>query len=86
MDAAKDVRVLLVGQAPGLTEVTTRLPFTGPADRRLEGWFSEAAGETFERDGVVYVPLPHFSGASTWLEQGPSPSRARGVGRAGGRR
>jgi uracil-DNA glycosylase len=24
-------------------------------------------GETFERDGVVYVPLPHPSGASTWL-------------------
>jgi uracil-DNA glycosylase len=139
VDVAKDVRVLLVGQAPGLTEVTTRLPFTGPAGRRLEGWFSEAGvsraevylsalarcfpgkakgggdrvpsramlancrphllrefellrpevvvpvgglairellgfgklseavGETFVRDGVVYVPLPHPSGASTWL-------------------
>ena len=139
VDVAKDVRVLLIGQAPGLTEVATRLPFTGPAGRRLEGWFSEAGvsraeiylsalarcfpgkargggdmvpsqamllncrphllreldllrpeivvpvgglaikellgigrlseavGETFVRDGVVYVPLPHPSGASTWL-------------------
>jgi uracil-DNA glycosylase len=42
VDVAKDVRVVLVGRAPGSTEVTTRLPFTGPAGRRLEGWFSEA--------------------------------------------
>jgi uracil-DNA glycosylase len=139
VDVAKDVRVLLVGQAPGLTEAATRLPFTGPAGSRLEGWFSEAGvsraevylsalarcfpgkargggdkvpgramldncrpyllrefellrpeavvpvgglairellgigrlseavGETFGRDGVIYVPLPHPSGASTWL-------------------
>ncbi len=139
VDLPKDVRVLLVGQAPGVTEVTTRLPFTGPAGRRLEGWLaeagvsrveiylsalarcfpgkargggdkvpsramltncrphllrefellgpeivipvgglaikellgirrlSEAVGETYWRDGVVYVPLPHPSGASTWL-------------------
>ena len=30
---------------------------------------SEAVGLTFERDGVVCVPLPHPSGASTWREQ-----------------
>jgi len=28
---------------------------------------SEAVGRKFGRDGVVYVPLPHPSGASTWL-------------------
>jgi uracil-DNA glycosylase family 4 len=139
VEEAKDVRVLLVGQAPGATEVETRLPFTGPAGGRLEGWLaeagvsreevylsalarcfpgkakgggdrvpgrrmlencrphllrefellrpeivvpvgglatrellgvgrlSEAVGETFGRDGVVYVPLPHPSGVSTWL-------------------
>jgi uracil-DNA glycosylase len=139
VDVAKDARVLLVAQAPGVMEVETRLPFTGPAGRRLEGWFAEAGisreeiylsalarcfpgkargggdkvpsrsmlencrphlmrefellrpeivvpvgglairellgvgrlvdavGETFERDGVVYVPFPHPSGASTWL-------------------
>ena len=140
VDVPKDVRVILVGQAPGVTEMTTRLPFTGPAGRRLEGWLaeagvsrveiylsalarcfprkakgggdkvpsramltscrprllresellapesvipvgglaikellgirrhSEAVGETHSQDGVVYVPLPHSSGASTWLK------------------
>ena len=139
VDVSKRTRLLLVGQAPGSTEVTTRLPFTGPAGKRLMGWFekaglsredvylsalcrcfpgkakgggdlvpsramlwncrphllrefellrpavvvpvgglairellgmtrlSEAVGETVRRDGLVYVPLPHPSGASTWL-------------------
>lgn len=139
VDVPKRTRLLLVGQAPGSTEVTTRLPFTGPAGKRLMGWFervglsreevylsalcrcfpgkakgsgdlapsramirncrphllrelellrpevvvpvgglaikellgmtrlSEAVGETITRDGLVYVPLPHPSGASTWL-------------------
>ena len=138
-DVPKDVRVMLVGQAPGITEVTTRLPFTGPAGKRLTQWFERAGisreevyfsalarcfpgkakgggdkvpsramiqncrihlsaelelldpgvvilvggmaikdflgatrltgviGSSVERDGVTYVPLPHPSGASTWL-------------------
>lgn len=133
------VLAMLVGQAPGVTEVTTRLPFTGPAGRRLDVWLrqaglsrdeihfaavarcfpgkargggdrvpsramirncrphldrefgvygpevviligglaikevlgvktlSEVAGRIIERDGVRYAPLPHPSGASTWL-------------------
>ena len=132
---------MLVAQAPGSTEVVTRLPFTGPAGKRLAGWFeragmsreeiylsaiarcfpgkakgggdlvpsramvrncrphlarelellkpevvvpvgglaikellgigrlSEAVGEAITRGGVVYVPLPHPSGASTWLNR-----------------
>ena len=139
VDIAKTVRAMLVGQAPGITEVTTRAPFTGPAGRRLQTWFEragvrreeiffsalarcfpgkapgggdkppskammrncrphldaefallrprvvipvggmaikellgitrlvDAVGLTFERDGILYVPLPHPSGASTWL-------------------
>jgi len=27
----------------------------------------DAVGRIFDRDGVIYVPLPHSSGASTWL-------------------
>jgi len=27
----------------------------------------QAVGKIFDRDGVTYVPLPHSSGASTWL-------------------
>jgi len=140
---------LLVAQAPGMTEVKTRLPFTGPAGRRLQGWFEEAGGSrgeiylsalarcfpgkargggdrapstamirncrphlarefellrpgivvpvgglairellgigrlaeavggTFRRDGVVYVPLPHPSGASTWLNAQENQARLR---------
>jgi uracil-DNA glycosylase len=139
VDVPKGTGILLVGQAPGSTEVTTRLPFTGPAGKRLMGWFeradlsrgeiylsalcrcfpgakgggdlapsrtminncrphllrelellrprvvvpvgglaikellgtttrlSEAVGEAIRRDGIVFVPLPHPSGASTWL-------------------
>lgn len=142
VDLPKRSGVLLVAQAPGSTEVVTRMPFTGPAGKTLERWFgragvsreevylsalarcfpgkakpgghggdlapsramiracrphllrefellrprivapvgglairellgarrlSEAVGRTFERDGVIYVPLPHPSGASTWL-------------------
>ena len=142
-------RILLVAQAPGTTEVTTRLPFTGPAGKRLMSWFeragversevylsalcrcfpgkakgahggdlapsramirncrphllrefellaprlvapvgglaikellgikrlSEAVGASFMRDGVVYIPLPHPSGASTWLNKGENKER-----------
>lgn len=135
----EEVLAMLVGQAPGITEVTTRRPFTGPAGKRLDVWLdragvsrseihfaavarcfpgkakgggdkvpsramirnckahldrdfgvyepdvviligglaikevlgvktlSEVAGRVVERDGVRYIPLPHPSGASTWL-------------------
>ena len=141
VDLSKAVRVMLVAQAPGSTEVVTRLPFTGPAGKRLMGWFekagmsreeiylsaiarcfpgkargggdlvpsrpmirncrthlatemrllkpqvivpggglaikellgigrlSDAVGEEITRDGITYVPLPHPSGASTWLNR-----------------
>jgi uracil-DNA glycosylase family 4 len=42
VDVPKEVRVLVVAQAPGVTEVSTGLPFAGPAGKRLEGWFEEA--------------------------------------------
>ncbi|CAN5239673.1 hypothetical protein BH24ACT19_BH24ACT19_18460 [soil metagenome] len=147
VDLPKRAGILLVGQAPGATEATTRLPFTGPAGKRLMAWFeragvsreevyisalcrcfpgkargggdkvpsramirncrphlarelellrprtivpvgglaikellgierlSEAVGETFRRDGVVYFPLPHPSGASTWLNDADNKER-----------
>ena len=155
VDQPKRSRVLLVAQAPGSTEVATRLPFTGPAGKTLERWFaragvsreevylsalarcfpgkargarqgghggdlapsramiracrphlsrefellgpevvvpvgglairellgvmrlSEAVGRTFKRDGVVYVPLPHPSGASTWLNGSENQERLK---------
>jgi uracil-DNA glycosylase len=147
VDLPKRTKILLVGQAPGSTEVTTRLPFTGSAGKRLMRWFeqagllreevylsalcrcfpgkakgggdlapsramilncrphllreldllrphvvapvgglairellgmkrlSEVVGETFVRDGIVYVPLPHPSGASTWLNDAKNKER-----------
>ena len=46
------------------------VPVGGLATEELLGIrrLSEAVGETFGYDGVVYVPLPHPSGASTWLK------------------
>jgi uracil-DNA glycosylase len=147
VDVPKRTGLLLVGQAPGSTEVTTRLPFTGPAGKRLMGWLeraglsreevylsalcrcfpgkakgggdlapsrtmmqncrphllrelellrpevvapvgglaikellgisrlSEAVGKTVRRDGKLYVPLPHPSGASTWLNASENKER-----------
>lgn len=144
-------RAMLVGQAPGIREVQTRLPFTGPAGKRLGAWLeragvsrdevhfaavarcfpgkargggdklpsramirncrphlerdfelvrpevvilvgglaikevlglaklSEAVGTIHRRDGIVYVPLPHPSGASTWLN---SPENKEKLGRS----
>jgi uracil-DNA glycosylase len=147
VEVPKRTGLLLVGQAPGSTEVTTRLPFTGPAGKRLMGWLeraglsreevylsalcrcfpgkakgggdlapsrtmmqncrphllrelellrpevvapvgglaikellgisrlSEAVGKTVKRDGKLYVPLPHPSGASTWLNASENKER-----------
>jgi len=142
-----DARAMLVGQAPGVREVDTRMPFTGPAGKRLDMWLekagvsreevhfaaiarcfpgkakgggdkvpsrrmiencrphldrdfelvgpdvvvlvgglaikevlgvgklSEAVGTIHRRDGIVYVPLPHPSGASTWLNSPDTKAR-----------
>ena len=35
-------KILLVGQAPGATEVATNRPFDGPAGRRLFRWLERA--------------------------------------------
>jgi uracil-DNA glycosylase len=45
------------------------VPVGGLAARRLLGLKSvtECVGRRFEHDGVVAIPLPHPSGASSWL-------------------
>ena len=47
------------------------VPVGGLAIKELLGVkrLSDAVGRTAERDGVVYVPLPHPSGTSTWLNE-----------------
>ncbi len=55
----------------------TIVPVAGLAIKELLGIerLSEAVGETFRRDGVVYVLLPHPSGASTWLNDANTKER-----------
>ncbi len=55
------------------------VPVGGLAIRELLGVkrLSEAVGRTFKRDGVVYVPLPHPSGASTWLNGSENQERLK---------
>ena len=137
-------RFMLIGQAPGLSDLRGARMYLGPAARKLFGWMAEAGfaesdigttvymtaltkcfpgrlpgkstdrapspkeranchpwldaqwklvqprvvllfgklaidtflpkmplemavGNTFDLDGVTYIPLPHSSGASTWL-------------------
>ncbi len=144
LGAGVGARVLLVGQAPGITEAEEGIPFCGPSGKRLFAWLERAGfaperireeiyfvamtrcypgkdgrgtgdrkpsreemllcapflgrefalvepalvllvgqmaierflgkmplgqsvGRAFEREGRVFIPLPHPSGASTWL-------------------
>jgi len=52
-------------------------PVGGLAIKELLGIrrLSEAVGETVRREGIVYVPLPHPSGASTWLNASENKER-----------
>jgi len=39
------------------------------------GSMTERIGQKFERDGVLFIPLPHSSGASTWLNSSENRER-----------
>jgi uracil-DNA glycosylase len=77
LSQARAARVMLVGQAPGQTEVTSRRPFNGRAGRTLFRWL-ERAGLTEEvaREQIYIAavtrcyPGPHPSGRG---DRVPSP-------------
>jgi uracil-DNA glycosylase len=48
-------RVLVVGQAPGVSEVEARRPFNGPSGRRLFGWLAQAGWEEAAFRAIHYV-------------------------------
>lgn len=48
-------RVMVVGQAPGVREGKTGLPFSGPAGKRLFSWLTEAGFEEEEFRAVQYI-------------------------------
>ena len=154
LGGALDARILLVGQAPGVTEAEEAVPFCGPAGKRLFTWLEpagfprarirdevyfcamtrcypgkdgrgtgdrrpsreelalcapflarefalvdpllvllvgqmaierflgkmplrQAVGQEFEAEGRTYLPLPHPSGASTWLNAPENQERLR---------
>jgi uracil-DNA glycosylase len=53
------------------------VPVGGLAARRLLGTrtVSEAVGRRYELEGAVAIPLPHPSGASSWLNVPTNRSR-----------
>lgn len=55
------------------------VPVGGLAIRQLLNIsrLTDAIGERFERDGTIHVPLPHPSGASTWLNRPENRERLR---------
>jgi uracil-DNA glycosylase len=57
------------------------VPVGGLAARRLLGLKSvtEAVGRRFEFDGAVAIPLPHPSGASSWLNDPANRRRVAGA-------
>jgi uracil-DNA glycosylase len=62
-------RIMLVGQAPGQTEMTSRRPFNGRAGRTLFRWFERAGlDEATARERIYFAavtrcyPGPHPSG------------------------
>ncbi len=48
-------RVMVVGQAPGITEVTARRPFNASAGRRLFQWLAEAGWDEDEFRATQYM-------------------------------
>ena len=52
-------RAYMFGQAPGIVEGDERRPWRGRAGKTLRRWL--------ELDEAVAIPLPHPSGASSWL-------------------
>jgi uracil-DNA glycosylase len=57
------------------------VPVGGLAARRLLGLKSvtESVGRRFEHDGAVAIPLPHPSGASSWLNDPANRRRVAGA-------
>lgn len=71
-------RLMLVGQAPGRTEASSGRPFSGPAGRRLFGWFQSVGipEETFRELAYFAAMTRCFPGAAPNGHGDRRPSRA----------
>lgn len=65
---AREPRVMLVGQAPGQTEMSNQRPFSGRAGRTLFRWLERAGLTEAEARDRIYIA------AVTRCYPGPSPS------------
>lgn len=67
LSLAPSPRIMLVGQAPGKTEITQRKPFAGQAGRTLFKWLSMAGiDEKTAREKIYIAAITRcFPGAST---------------------
>jgi uracil-DNA glycosylase len=68
ISAAREPLAMLVGQAPGKTEVVDRRPFAGRAGRTLFRWFAEVGIDEAVARRRIYIA------AITRCFPGPSPS------------
>lgn len=68
LSRARAPRVMLVGQAPGRTEIASRRPFAGRAGRTLFGWLARAGLDESRARDAIYIS------AITRCYPGPSPS------------
>ena len=65
---ARAPRVMLVGQAPGKTEISSRKPFVGRAGRTLFQWLAQAGIDEPSARASIYIA------AITRCYPGPNPS------------
>ena len=54
LSAPKKAPIMLIGQAPGLNEFRTGMPFTGDAGRRIRAYFARCALPETQFDKLVY--------------------------------
>ena len=81
---ARSPRAMLVGQAPGKSEMTGRRAFSGRAGRTLFRWFEQAGlDETRARQLIYFAavtrcyPGPHPSGRGDRVPSGPERAACR---------
>ncbi len=71
-------RVMVVGQAPGITEAASGTPFFGPSGRRLFRWLAEIGWdeETFRAEHYLTAVTKCFPGKGKGGRGDRAPSRA----------
>jgi len=74
-------RVMMIGQAPGMRESESGMPFCGPSGRRLFRWLAEAGWDesTLRREHYITAVTKCFPGKPTGGRGDRAPSRAEQI-------